>query len=356
MLPLRRSLAAILAVFALILFTPPGPSAQEASWRVSKVSGQAWLEPVQATPVAVTNEMTVPPGQTIRTGQSGRLLLTRGGQSILVSPNTSLTLPAASDGPQSRVQQQIGSILLEVDKREADHFEVQTPFLAAVVKGTQFRVTVSATGADVEVIEGRVHVLDYRSGDSATVGRDQSAGVALADRPGLRLGGNRPLPLIEPGLRRQSPFPALPVGPHGLQPVVASADQPAQDGRNALGPHASSPAANDTQGTPPGKRAGDDNKRNAGAKPADTGEAASGAAAGTPIRWRNPPEPSWYQKVFAALSSPVAGLVIGGSFVIGIAASFALSRRKTPGDPNGRTPAERGAPRRGTRDDGASDT
>ena len=38
--------------------------------------------------------------------------------------------------------QQAGSILLEVEKRNVKHFQVETPYLAAVVKGTQFRVTV----------------------------------------------------------------------------------------------------------------------------------------------------------------------------------------------------------------------
>ena len=43
-----------------------------------------------------------------------------------------------------------GSILLDVEKRNVQHFEVETPYLAAVVKGTQFRVTVGPTGSRVE--------------------------------------------------------------------------------------------------------------------------------------------------------------------------------------------------------------
>lgn len=40
------------------------------------------------------------------------------------------------------------------------HFAVQTPFLAAVVKGTKFTVVSSKTGAEVAVQRGNVEVED----------------------------------------------------------------------------------------------------------------------------------------------------------------------------------------------------
>ena len=83
------------------------------------------------------------PGDTIRTGRNGRVLLKRGEETILISPNSVVGVPAEKkEGLSTTIVQQAGSILLEVEKRNVKHFEVETPYLAAVVKGTQFRVTV----------------------------------------------------------------------------------------------------------------------------------------------------------------------------------------------------------------------
>ena len=71
------------------------------------------------------------------------MLLVRGEETILISPNSVIGVPAEKkDGMSTTIVQQAGSILLEVEKRNVKHFEVETPYLAAVVKGTQFSVTV----------------------------------------------------------------------------------------------------------------------------------------------------------------------------------------------------------------------
>ncbi|CAN0589684.1 unnamed protein product, partial [Ectocarpus sp. 12 AP-2014] len=46
----------------------------------------------------------------------------------------------------------------KVDKRKDKHFRVETPYMAAVVKGTTFNVTVGAQGTTVQVTEGAVEV------------------------------------------------------------------------------------------------------------------------------------------------------------------------------------------------------
>lgn len=325
----------ILAVWAASCLVMSLASAQDVAWRVSKVSGQVWIEQVQATPVALSNDMAVAPGQTIRTGRSGRLLLTRGGQTILVASNSSLSLPNPGDVARSRVQQQAGSILLEVDKRDVEHFEVQTPFLAAVVKGTRFRVTVSPTGADVEVLEGRVQVSDFRSGDVATITRNQAARVSLSDHRGLRLIGNAPLPAIEPGLTQPAPFAPLAVGADGLLPSAGSGDDRRADeasGRRTISTMGQVAAVVPQLSTDDQRGAAE--KPNAGLRLSDLGssEALRGTTSGEGVRWRNPPDPSMAQKVLAALSTPAAGLGIGGSFFAGIALSLAHSRRRRRDD------------------------
>src|SRR3546814_14786860 len=49
-------------------------------------------------------------------------------------------------------------IVFSIKKKLTPHFGVQTPYLAAVVKGTTFSVTVDGTGASVQVVEGAVEV------------------------------------------------------------------------------------------------------------------------------------------------------------------------------------------------------
>ena len=82
------------------------------------------------------------------------------------------------------------------------HFEVETPYLAAVVKGTQFRVTVDKARASCRVLGGQVDVTDFRSGQSGLVLPGQMAKVAMVGKAGLVLSGPGTLSPIRPGTPR----------------------------------------------------------------------------------------------------------------------------------------------------------
>ena len=58
-----------------------------AAWRVSKSSGQVWMTTTGVQEASLTNESELKPGDTIRTGSNGRVLLVRGEASMLVAPN-----------------------------------------------------------------------------------------------------------------------------------------------------------------------------------------------------------------------------------------------------------------------------
>ena len=114
-------------------------------WSVSKSSGEVWIATSEVQQASLKQDDSLKPGDTIRTGRTGRVLLVRGQETMLIAPNSVVGLPAeAKEGLSTTIVQQAGSILLEVEKRNVKHFEVETPYLAAVVKGTQFRVTVNA--------------------------------------------------------------------------------------------------------------------------------------------------------------------------------------------------------------------
>ncbi|WP_439402971.1 FecR family protein [Bradyrhizobium sp. DASA03068] len=227
---MRRALAA-----ALILGTASGAfAADDGVWSVSKSTGEVWLATNGAQQVSLTPEGTLKPGDTIRTGRNGRVLLVRGEETILISPNSVVGLPAEKkDGLSTTIVQQAGSILLEVEKRNVKHFEVETPYLAAVVKGTQFSVTVGAGNTKVGVLRGQVEVSDFKTGQIAQVMPGQAATVFEHGKPGLSLSGAGTFNPIEQGKPRAPTIERVPVPKSGL-----SAPRHAANGHaiHALGP------------------------------------------------------------------------------------------------------------------------
>jgi hypothetical protein len=222
-------------VAALILGTASGASAaDDGVWSVSKASGEVWVATDGAQPASLSQEEALKPGDTIRTGRNGRVLLVSGAETILISPNSAVGLPAEKkEGLSTTIIQQAGSILLEVEKRNVKHFEVETPYLAAVVKGTQFSVTVGAGSTKVGVVRGQVEVSDFRTGQIAQVMPGQAATAFEHGKPGLSLSGAGTFNSIEQGKPRASTLERIPVPKSGL-----SAPRNAANGHaiHALGP------------------------------------------------------------------------------------------------------------------------
>ena len=186
-------------------------------WSVSKSSGEVWITTTGAQAASLKREDTLKAGDTIRTGRNGRVLLVRGEETILIAPNSVIGVPAEKkDGMSTTIQQQAGSILLEVEKRNVKHFEVETPYLAAVVKGTHFSVTVNRESTRVEVRRGQVEVSDFKSGQIAQVMPGQAATSFTHGKPGLTLSGSGTFNPIEQGKPRASALERIPVPKGGL--------------------------------------------------------------------------------------------------------------------------------------------
>ncbi|WP_245445255.1 FecR domain-containing protein [Rhizobium anhuiense] len=128
--------------------------------------------------VAVRAGDIIPNTAWIATGPRGRVQLVRGVESISFQPNTVAGIFTSSFGERkTEVVEQAGVLDLEIEKRSKPHTTVQTPFLAAVVKGTNFRVSVSKSAAEVTVNRGLVQVTSFASGQRANVGPGQGASV-----------------------------------------------------------------------------------------------------------------------------------------------------------------------------------
>jgi hypothetical protein len=166
--------AAGLALTALFI-----PSSQAAAdeWQVSKATGQVLVSSPLAQQAAVKSGMILRSGQTLQTGAGGRALLVHGNDTVSVGPNTVLSVPLFSGIGMTRLVQTAGVTELEVEKLDRPHLTVETPYLAAVVKGTHFTVTVSDGNAKVSVTRGLVQVSNLR-GDSEDVAAGQQASVS----------------------------------------------------------------------------------------------------------------------------------------------------------------------------------
>ena len=107
--------------------------------------------------------------------------LTNGIDTIRLSPSSEIELPAGRSGdPVTRVIHWIGTAFFHVGKRPGPQFEVDTPYIVAIVKGTKFTTTVSDAGASIKVSEGVVGVSATAGGSSIDVTAGGSASVSAA--------------------------------------------------------------------------------------------------------------------------------------------------------------------------------
>jgi hypothetical protein len=215
-------ISALLLAVSLLTYQVPGASAAGRSWQVSKASGEVWVTNLGVQRASVTSETTIRAGDQIMTGQSGRVLLVRGEETILISPNTVIAISdKTADGMTTTIVQRAGSILLEVEKRNVKHFEVDTPYLAAVVKGTKFSVSLDDAGSHVEVFRGQVEVSSHKSGEVAQVMPGQAAMVSAKGSSNMSLSGSGSFQPIEKGAPRGVSVMAMTVPPGGLAPEGA---------------------------------------------------------------------------------------------------------------------------------------
>jgi hypothetical protein len=176
----------LLIGLATALLTAVAAAADPTAWTVSEIRGEVRAVAGGQSPVALEPRQVLPPGVSVDTGNSGSLTLTHGETTIVVQRNSRIELPGsgAADG-RTTIIQSGGRLLYDVEKRSTPHFEVQTPYLAAVVKGTSFAIAVDPSAAQVQVASGAVEIRAMRSGEVSLVRSGLTATVA-AD-PGSRL-------------------------------------------------------------------------------------------------------------------------------------------------------------------------
>ena len=115
----------------------------------------------------------------IKSASNGRVTLVRDAETIELGPDTTAQIEDRSGF--TTVYNHQGTVGIDAEARNVQHFAVQTPFLAAVVKGTAFTVQTSAKASTVTVDRGTVQVDDEQFDTSVSVVAGEQ--VSSSDAP-----------------------------------------------------------------------------------------------------------------------------------------------------------------------------
>jgi len=194
-----REIPAAVLVFLLIAFAFAGLArADETPWHVTAaknaevlVAGGAWQELVTNTQLS--------PGTELKVGPGGRIELAHGRDFVTLSPNSQMQIPLPAANAPSLLQK-LGTLLYRIEKRRPTlhqnvstgaakrrTFNVETPYLAAVIKGTVFSINVSNQGAALHVTEGLVEAFSQATGERGLVAPGQTARVSSLPGAGLSI-------------------------------------------------------------------------------------------------------------------------------------------------------------------------
>lgn len=184
--------AAVIAL-AFVALPASGTAAQQrVPWVVAESHGDVTQQTADgALPVALG--ATLAEGAPVRTGADGTLLLAHGNDRVTVSANSTFAIPVGVDpaaGPS--LLQTLGTLLFKVEHTPGRRFEVDTPYLAAVVKGTVFTVSINGAAQLVHVAEGAVEVTSSASHDAVLVRPGQTATVSSPNAAPSVIDGHSP--------------------------------------------------------------------------------------------------------------------------------------------------------------------
>lgn len=216
----RRMRACVAFVGFFIAFSTHAAAAKS-DIVVANVHGDVHVTMAGATsPLYVGAILQLP--ATIRTGKDGALELRQGPTTVAAAANTELEIPqsAAEGGLIERIVQIRGNAFYSVGKRERTKLRVETPYLVAVIKGTQFNVAAQEDATTIALFEGRLEVrasdesdlIDLRAGEIAIRSRGEPTIRTLQMNSTARAPSTN-------DARVAGAAAAAPVAPAGIEPA-----------------------------------------------------------------------------------------------------------------------------------------
>ncbi len=191
---LTRTLT-ILAIALLAMLPLP---ALADDWVAVKLRG-AVLQLVNGDWTRLQRGDVVSDDRVVRTLGNGRVDFQRDAEVISLGGSTQIRIHDRAGKRFTTVEQSFGTVEVEAEVQNVQHFAVETPYLAAAVKGTHFIVTSGDRKASVQVTRGRVEVTDIATGARALVPAGQTATVAKGGGLALKGRGGRTASINEAG-------------------------------------------------------------------------------------------------------------------------------------------------------------
>lgn len=172
----------ILGLAFAALCAPSLMASQSAGWSVV-VASNAFVEHGEGNPGSpISSGASVETGDRLSTGDGGALVLARGQDLVTMAENSRIEIVDPQPSATTLIDQPYGHVDYQVTKEKVPHFEVDSPLLATVVKGTTFTVDASKANSSVSVTEGRVVAKNRLTGASASVGAGQKGAVESGGR------------------------------------------------------------------------------------------------------------------------------------------------------------------------------
>jgi hypothetical protein len=178
----HHSAFAAVVLGVLAFFTPSLMASQAAGWTVV-VATNAFVshgDDSNARPIEL--DAAVEEGDHLSTGKGGTLVLARGEDLVTMAENSRIVIVDPQPSGTTLIDQPYGNVEYHVTKGPLPHFEVHSPLLATIVKGTTFSVSADESGNSVTVSEGRVVAKNRSSGASASVGAGQVGAVSSSGK------------------------------------------------------------------------------------------------------------------------------------------------------------------------------
>jgi hypothetical protein len=188
---LRTVAALSLAAWALAILP-----ANADDWVAGKLRG-AVVQLVDGQWPPLKRGMIVPDDRVVRTMAAGYVTFTRGGETLDLGPSTQIQIfDKGGKKPFTTVKEYFGTVAVEAEVRDVQHFAVETPYLAAVVKGTRFVVKSDTSGANVSVQRGHVAIEDKHDHSHVTLSVGQAASLGSTATDAIMVSGNGKLPPV----------------------------------------------------------------------------------------------------------------------------------------------------------------
>ena len=172
----------------LLIFVALGSASLADDWVAQKLRGGVFVFQGGAW-VQIERGHVVSDDSAIQTAKGARVMFARGKETIDVRGDTRIRISDRAGAKRTVVSQDFGSITVDVEKRNVQHFEVRAPLLAAVVKGTKFTVTASDGKSSIDVERGRVEARDEKAGMKVDVKPGQEVNLDLRDKSVLNVEG-----------------------------------------------------------------------------------------------------------------------------------------------------------------------